>query len=399
MFRVKTTVDDEIPGSIPIAHVLQVALLSIESLIFAGGVPRENTCLAGGTYGGGGGGGGGPDDFDPPPPIVSTRQNKYYERNKMPPPPTVQPPPTVDTPPPKDVPWWGAFILAVLTAVVSVIGTIFFLRGSTPGAPGAPPGMGQIFTDIITFIPHILILFGVLADIFTLQGVYSIPSLVGLLALPVHKAMEYLWLGVATVLGDAYRLAMTAPPPAAAPRTGGAMSAWPGCDVYGFEYFHSRYAPQGLVVTSTIFWYYLIDLFMNRNILDSVAAIFAFMLFFGLETLQLKMCKDFTDSVWIKAFIALSEGFFIGGVGYAIVQSSAPNRLPSAVLPQGPSLASLTKNADGSYTDASGEVYIVGPDGRPIKRSFIAAATSGAATSTTGGASALTTASATTCPT
>ena len=323
----------------------------------------------------------------------------------MAPPPTVQPPPpTVSAPPPADVPWWGAFILAVLTSIVSVIGTVLFLRGGSPNVPGAPPGMGQIFTDIVTFIPHILILFGVLADIFTLQGVYSIPSLIGLASLPLHKLAEYLWLGVATVLGDVYRLAMTAPPgtPAVPVAKGGAMSAWSGCDVYGFEYFHSRYAPQGLVVTSTIFWYYLIDLFMNRNILDSIAAIFAFILFFGLEVMQLKTCKDFTDSVWIKAFIALSEGFFIGGVGYAIVQGSAPNRLPSAVLPQGPSLASLTKNADGSYQDASGEVYIVGPDGRPIKKSFIAAATSGAASDPITGnplaPGALSAASTTTCP-
>jgi hypothetical protein len=244
-----------------------------------------------------------------------------------------------------------------------------------------------------------MILFGVIADIFTLQGVYSIPSLIGLLSLPLHKAMEYLWLGVATVLGDAYRLAMTAPPPAAAPRTGGAMSAWSGCDVYGFEYFHSRYAPQGLVVTSTIFWYYLIDLFMNRNILDSVAAILAFALFFGLETLQLKMCKDFTDSVWIKAFIALSEGFFIGGIGYAIVQSSAPDRLPSSVLPKGPSLSSMTKNADGSYTGADGAIYVVGPDGRPIPQAFFTDAAKSSAAAQADAVKVFGTAAVSSCPT
>ena len=319
----------------------------------------------------------------------------------MAPPPTVQPPPptVTATPPPSDVPWWGALILAVLTAIVSVIGTVLFLRGGSASVPGAPPGIGQIFTDIITFIPHILILFGVLADIFTLQGCYSIPSLVGLASIPLHKLAEFLWMGVATLLNDVYRLAMTTPAPAT---SGGAMSAWPGCDIYGFEYFHSRYAPQGLVVTSTIFWYYLIDLFMNRNILDSIAAIIAFILFFGLETMQLKTCKDFTDSVWIKAFIALSEGFFIGGTGYAIVQSSAPNRLPSAVLPQGPNLSSLTKNADGSYSDSTGAVYIVGPDGRPIPKSFIAAATAGASSAAGAvagaGAGALSGASATSCP-
>ena len=40
----------------------------------------------------------------------------------------------VEAPPPppdaKDVPWWGALILAILTSLVSVIATIYYLRGS-----------------------------------------------------------------------------------------------------------------------------------------------------------------------------------------------------------------------------------------------------------------------------
>ena len=71
----------------------------------------------------------------------------------MTPPPTVSPPPTVASPPPaSDVPWWGALILAVVTAIVSVVGTIFFLRGQKPSVPGAPPGVGMLFTDIITWL-------------------------------------------------------------------------------------------------------------------------------------------------------------------------------------------------------------------------------------------------------
>jgi hypothetical protein len=333
-------------------------------------------------------------------PIVSTRQNKYHERNKMAPPPTVQAPPTVTTPPPKDVPWWGALILAVLTAFVSVVATVFYLRGNM-SRPGAPAGMGQIFTDIIIFIPYILILFGILADIFTLQGAYSIPSLIGLVSLPLHKLAEYLWIGVATLLGEFWRLASTSPAPAPPPPlSGGAMSAWSGCDMYGFEeYFHSRYAPQGLVVTSTIFWYYIIDLLTNRNALDAVAAIVAFALFFILQVVQLTGCKDFTDSPWIKSFIALSEGFFIGGIGYAIVQASAPNRLPSAVLPRGPSLESMTKNADGSYTGADGKLYVVGPDGRPIPQSFFTDIANSTASAQANAVATFGAAAATTCPT
>ena len=305
----------------------------------------------------------------------------------MPPPPTVSAPPTVKPPPPpSDVPWWGALILAILTSIVSVIGTILFLRGQKPAVPGAPPGIGMIFTDMITFLPHILILFGILADIFTLQGVYSIPSLVGLSSIPLHYVMQFLWTGVAAFLGDVYKMAMTAPEAASstplfsgtntganvgnAPRTGGAMSAWAGCEVYGFEGLKSPYAPQGLVVTATVFWYYLLDLFMNRHGLDSVATALAFPLFFGLQVMQLKTCDNVAGSVVIKSIIALAEGFIIGGTGYGIVQSTIPDRLPSAVLPQGPSLSSMTKNADGSYTGADGKIYVVGPDGRPIPQSF-----------------------------
>ena len=307
----------------------------------------------------------------------------------MPPPPTVSAPPIVAAPPPpSDVPWWGALILAILTSIVSVIGTILFLRGQKPAVPGAPPGIGMIFTDAITFLPHILILFGILADIFTLQGVYSIPSLVGLSSIPLHYVMQFLWTGVAAFLGDVYRMAMTAPPAVAAavplfsgtntganvgnaPRmTGGAMSAWAGCEVYGFEGLKSPYAPQGLVVTATVFWYYLLDLLMNRDPLDSVATALAFPLLFGLQVMQLKTCDNIAGSVVIKSIIAIAEGFIIGGTGYGIVQSSIPDRLPSAVLPQGPSLSSMSKNADGSYTGKDGKIYVVGPDGRPIPQSF-----------------------------
>jgi hypothetical protein len=148
------------------------------------------------------------------------------------------------------------------------------------------------------------------------------------------------------------------------------MSAWAGCEVYGFEGLKSPYAPQGLVVTATVFWYYLLDLWMNRDPLDSVATALAFPILFGLQVMQLKTCDNIAGSVVMKSIIAVVEGFLIGGTGYGIVQSSIPDRLPSAVLPSGPSLSSMKKNADGSYTGKDGKIYVVGPDGKPIPQSF-----------------------------
>jgi len=290
------------------------------------------------------------------------------------PPSLLQPPPTVPVPPPRDVPWWGALILAILVSIISVIGTLYASRPNQPGI-ATPPGVMSLFTDSILFLPHILILFGVLADIFTLQGAYSIPSLVGLSSIPINKLFSFVLAGVGSVIGGAVEIYNTR---SAAPAVGGAkLSDFDGCDINGFEYFKSEYAPQGLVVTATVFWYYLLDLLMNRNILDSVLTWIAFIVFFGLQASQLKDCSNMTGSFFLKTFISLVEGFIIGGTGYGIVQASIPTRLPSSILPQGPSLTSLTKQANGTYVDAAGAAYIVGPDGRPIPVSFIQAAAGG----------------------
>jgi hypothetical protein len=349
------------------------------------------------------------------------------------PPPTVSPPPpTVAPPPPQEmIPWWAALVTAILTAIVSVLGTIYFLKGTRPSVPNAPPGVGMLFTDAITFLPHILILFGILADIFTLRGAYSIPSLVGLLSIAIHYAMQFLWSGVTAMLGDLYTLIMT--PSKDVPdvpdvtalfsgtntganvgnirtRTfnedarsllggmrGGAMSAWNGCEVYGFESLKSPYAPQGLVVTASIFWYYLLDLLMNRNPLDSIATGLAFPLLFGLQVWQLNTCENMVGSVAIKSVIALSEGLIIGGTGYGIVQSSIPERLPSYGLPKTPLLSSMTKNADGTYTAADGTVYVIGPNGEPVPQAWLNKTVKDA---TTGSSSdGLGPASSSTCPT
>ena len=336
------------------------------------------------------------------------------------PPATVSPPPpTVAPPPPQEmIPWWAALVTAIVTAIVSVLGTLYYLKGTRPSVPNAPPGVGILFTDAITFLPHILILFGILADIFTLRGAYSIPSLVGLLSIAIHYAMQFLWSGVTVLIGDVYNLIMTPPkdvPDITAlftgsntgaqvgrpPTVGGAMSAWNGCEVYGFESLKSPYAPQGLVVTASIFWYYLLDLLMNRNPLDSIATGLAFPLLFGLQVWQLNSCENMVGSVAIKSVIALAEGFIIGGTGYGIIQSTIPERLPSHGLPKTPLLSSMTKNADGTYSAADGTVYVIGPNGEPVPQAWLTKtvqdATSGPKSG--GGGLGLGPASSSTCPT
>jgi len=83
---------------------------------------------------------------------------------------------------PANTPWWTNLVAVLVTMVVTAYATYRFLV--TPALPSAsvspPSGIASFFKDTITYIPHILLLFGVLADMLTYQGVYSIPSFIGL---------------------------------------------------------------------------------------------------------------------------------------------------------------------------------------------------------------------------
>jgi hypothetical protein len=63
----------------------------------------------------------------------------------------------------------------------------------------------------------------------------------------------------------------------------------------------------------------------------------------------------------------------------------------------------MTRNPDGSYTDSEGNEYIIGPDGRPISKKFLAQASNPILNSAGGGtgglgSGVLNTASLTSCP-
>jgi hypothetical protein len=236
-------------------------------------------------------------------------------------------------------PWWATFISIILTAIVSVIATLLFVHRNDLGTPGAPPGVGALLSDTLTYIPHILLLFGVLADIFTMEGVYSIPSLVGIISIPVNYLFTYFWAGIADTFTALYTLAAkplgTPQVAPTAPLMGGAIGKYAGCYVQGFESLQSGYAPQTLVVTATIFSYYMFDLIANRSILDATATIVTFGTIFLAQSAVIGNCEVsgyVPISIFLKMAMALAEGMFVGGLSYATVQAQYPNRLPSSVL-------------------------------------------------------------------
>ena len=293
-----------------------------------------------------------------------------------------------------DTPWWSNLVTAIVTAVVSILGTAYALGGlKGTGSTGLPPA-ASLAVDTITYIPHILLLFGVLADMFTYQGVWSIPSLVGLLSIFFNYLMQYFWKGLRELflsaenvvkVGATTAVAATTPlvsnptTPTTGGKKGGAIvppaffKNYDGCSVQGFSGFATEFAPQTLVVTATVFCYYIFDLVRNRGWLNSAASIVMFGAFYIMQVGVLVMSggcgspeSGYTSTQ--QAMMALFEGIVFGGSAYGIVQTYYPTRLVSSTISPFPtrSKADLTMGPDGKMYDSDGNPYVILPNGQAV---------------------------------
>jgi len=281
-----------------------------------------------------------------------------------------------------NTPWWASLIAVLVTAVVSVVGTAYALGGigaPTPGAAGLPAA-ASIAVDTVTYMPHILLLFGVLADMFTYDGVWSIPSLVGLLSILFNYFMQYFWKGLQEMFSAAKTVARVGSnPPAQAAAVGGAVPPgsffrnYDGCSVQGLEGWKTDFAPQTLVVTATVFCYYIFDLVRNRGWINSAGSIVIFGLVYLLQVGVIQMASQDGScggpySHYSQALMALFEGIVFGGSAYGIVQTYYPNRLPSSTISPFPSktASDLTPGPDGKMYDSDGNPYVVLPNGQAV---------------------------------
>lgn len=290
-----------------------------------------------------------------------------------------------------DTPWWSNLLAVVITFVVTLVGTVYAITSSgARGVPGPPSGIGAFFKDTLVYIPHALLLYGVIADMLTNEGVYSIGSLVGVLSLFVHFLFKFVWKGTFEVIDKVIStltkkpdespaqkpFTMAGPRPGSvaeaianagtSPQKGGAkagsfFASYTGCDIQGFEWAHSPYAPQSLVIIATIFSYYGFDLIKNRGASNSIATIVLGLAFFFTQLFLAGDCTLPTDpqppvSKWYQAILSAAEGLFTGGISYSVVQMYFPNRLPSSTISPFPR---MTPNMlkDGKF-DAAGNPWV-----------------------------------------
>jgi hypothetical protein len=294
---------------------------------------------------------------------------------------TAEAPGTFKPPTPKplypDTPWWASLIAVFFTAVVSILGTAYAL-GALKGTPGASlPPAASLLVDTLTYFPHILLLFGVLADMITYDGVWSIPSLVGIISIFANFLMKYFWIGIQSFVTTSKEVVVNigrqrnttpTPPQSAGAEQGSFFRNYDGCSVQGFEYFATEFAPQTLVVTATVFCYYIFDLVRNRGWLNSLAAILVFASVFIGQVAILSTCGNSPYSGTLQAMMALFEGIVFGGSAYGIVQTYYPTRLPTSTISPFPrrSKDDLKLGPDGKMYDEDGYPFIVLPNGQTV---------------------------------
>lgn len=272
---------------------------------------------------------------------------------------------------------WSNAISIVATAIVTVLAVVAYQRSLLPSGPSSPSAIPGMLASAFAYVPHALILFGVLADMFTYQSVYAISSAIALMSIPANTGFGYFWSGLGGLFLEIKRLALPTAMAAALPRTGvnGVPSVQPGtpggvaCDSLlpdALSILKSSYASSSLVLTATFFVYYLVDLVVNRGWVSATATIIAFAVLFGGQAVTLSCGTTFGH--FTVVMISLLEGLFLGGTAYSIVQAYYPSYLPSSAIVPYPrkTAGDLNRTEDGRYTDESGNFYFVLPNGSAV---------------------------------
>jgi hypothetical protein len=267
-------------------------------------------------------------------------------------------------------PWWTNLVAVILTMFVTAILSRMNVQGS--GATTA----SKIVTDTALFLPHALILFGIFADMFSYQGAYSLASLFGFSALLLNKTIDYAWSGIWSMIDLGKKVAgvgkqnvQVAPAPT---QRGGAVENYTGCYVQGFEgeYFQSKYSSQTLVVTSTVLLYYIVDLWMNKGASSAIGPLLAgaVLLILQISSMSAGGCFP-NESIATKVGTSLLNGLSFAFIFYFLMESYAPNLLPSKVIPsfKAPNPNSLKMDeATGKMVDADGNPWTFDANGNLI---------------------------------
>ena len=267
--------------------------------------------------------------------------------------------------------WWQSLLLAFACTLAGVIAAVMATTQQID-ASGAP--VASWVNDLLKLVPHALMLFGIMADAITYNGVYWTSTIVGLSAMPLHGQLEYIINGL-VILFEKMMAGISGPAPGDATKKEGAMSGgngagplppFTGCGIMGGTIDPTHRTAQSLVVTASIISYFFMDLWLNRGIINALGVLTLGILLMGGQAMVISDCfKPGDKSLTAGVLYAMVFGVIIGGAYYAFFQSFYPMYLPSTVIPLSNTISDLSISDTGFvYVPGVGLVSASSPQGQ-----------------------------------
>ena len=265
--------------------------------------------------------------------------------------------------------WWQSLLLAFACTLAGVIAAVMATTQQFD-ASGVP--VGSWVNDLLKLVPHALMLFGIMADAITYNGVYWTSTIVGLSAMPLHGQLEYVINGIVGLFEMAKSAASASrakTPAVTVTGEGGGMSggsAFTGCGIMGGTIDPTHRTAQSLVVTASIISYFFMDLWLNRGIINALGVLTLGILLMGGQAMVISDCfKPGDKSLTAGVLYAMVFGVIIGGAYFAFFQSFYPMYLPSTVIPLSNTISDLSISDTGFvYVPGVGLVSASSPQGQ-----------------------------------
>jgi hypothetical protein len=240
--------------------------------------------------------------------------------------------------------WWQSLLLAFSCTLAGLIAAYSAMSGVSVGTDGmSSVSWGK---DLLKLTPHALLLFGLMADAITYDGVYWSSTIVGLSAAGLHSPLETITNSLVALMENIGKnitgaaKAAPAPPPqgvGGAKMNGG--GDYNGCTVTGAEGIPPEFrTAQTLVVTVSVISYFFFDLWLNRGIINSLGTLVAgILLLIGQAMAITETCFPPGDkdkrTITSGVLYAMLFGTLIGGGFYSFFQAFYPMYRPSTVIP------------------------------------------------------------------
>jgi hypothetical protein len=264
--------------------------------------------------------------------------------------------------------WWQSLLLAFACTLAGVIGAVM---ATTQQFDASGAAVGSWVNDLLKLVPHALMLFGIMADAITYNGVYWTSTIVGLSAMPLHGQLEYIINGILAL----YQKMTSVPAPADAQKKegggarGGAgpLPPFTGCGIMGGSIEKNHQTAESLVVTASIISYFFMDLWLNRGIINALGVLTLGILLMGGQAMVISKCFDGPPAKSLTAGVlyAMVFGVIIGGSYYSFFQSFYPMYLPSTVIPLSNTISDLSISDTGFvYVPGVGLVSASSPQGQ-----------------------------------